>query len=111
MLLPRPSASASATDQRTIIDLTRRVIELEKPAQTVFDVKFYWGMFRVGEARLEDDTLIDRGGRAPELMPPFTLGQGHLSEGYMAPGHPFDIEDRSVIDRERLGTNGRETSL
>ena len=111
VLLPVTTAGRSASDQRAAVDLMRRVVDLEKPAHTVFDVKFYWGLFRLGEARLGEDTLIDRGGRAPDLMTPMTLGQGHLAEGYLAAGHPFDVRDRLVLGRdERLRENDQEKS-
>jgi phage tail-like protein len=112
VLLPVAGAGPSADAQRMAVDLARRVIELEKPAHTIFDVKFYWGMFRLGEARLGEDTLIDLGGRAPELTTPMTLGSGHLAASYLAPGHPFDVRNRTVLGgREQpLGKNDQEKS-
>ena len=35
-------------------------------------------------------------------MPPFVLGRDYLSEGYLSPGHPQDVPDRLVLDRDRL---------
>src|SRR2546427_441431 len=84
------------TGRRQRLDLVRRVVDLEKPAHTVFDLRFYWALFRVGEARLGEDTLVDRGGRAPDLLPPLRLGQGHLAESYLAPAHPHDVRDRRI---------------
>ena len=104
VLLPVPAAAArGAEEQQRRLDLAQRVIDLEKPAHTVFDVRFYWAMFRLGEARLSTDTLIDRGGRAPELLPPLVLGQGYLVESYLAPGHPQNVAERQILGRERLG--------
>jgi hypothetical protein len=68
----------------------------------VFDVKFYWAMFRLGEARLGVDTLVDLGGRAPELLAAMELGRGHLAEGYLAPRPPMDAADRRVLGRDPL---------
>jgi hypothetical protein len=79
-------------------ELAERVIALEKPAHTVGEVKFYWAMFRVGEARLGMDTLVDVGSRSPDLMPPLTLGHGALSEGRLTPVPVERITERRLID-------------
>ncbi len=101
VMLPAPTQLTPEERQRRL-DLAMRVIDLERPAHTRFDVKFYWAMFRVGQARLGQDTLIHLGSRAPELLPPFVLGQNYISEGYLAPGHPQNVSERSVIGRDRL---------
>jgi len=105
VLLPTPLEDPDGTEHRRLLEWTKRLIELEKPAHTIFDVKFYWALFRVGEARLGEDTLIDLGSRAPQLMPPMVLGQQHLSESYLAPGYPHNVADRQVIGRDRLTTS------
>ncbi len=110
VVLPVP-AGGTAEQHRARMEQARRVVELEKPAHTVFDVRFYWAMFRVGEARLGMDTLIDLGGRAPELMAAVVLGRAHLAEGYLAAGPPRDATDRRILGRDALTgrpTNGRE---
>ena len=90
------------------MDLSRRVVELEKPAHTVFDVKFYWAIFRVGEARLQVDTLIDQGSRAPQLLPKLILGQGFVGQSYLAPPVPEDATDRLILGRDSLRNDPRE---
>lgn len=68
----------------------RRVVELEKPAHTLFDVRFYWAMFRVGKrARLGVDTVASLGSRAPEARRAMVLGRAHLAESFLRPrpGH------------------------
>jgi phage tail-like protein len=99
--VPRTRAQQPAIPQQQL-DLARRIGELEKPAHTVFDLRFYWAMFRIGEVRLGEDTLLDRGSRAPELMPSMVLGQGYLAESFLAPGHPHDVADRYILGREPL---------
>ena len=103
VLVPIPRSQDNTEEfRRTRLDLVRRVVDLEKPAHTVFDVKFYWALFRVGAARLGDDTLVYRGGRDPELLPPLRLGQGYLAESHLAPGHPQNVTDRQIVGRDAL---------
>lgn len=102
VLLPvRRTDTADTASQQQLRALTERIVNLEKPAHTIFDVKFYWAMFRVGEARLGSDTLLDLGSRAPELTPPMVLGREHLAEAYLAPGHPQNVRDRFVVGRQQ----------
>jgi hypothetical protein len=98
VLLPTPTGQSNVPQndpQR--LQLAKRIVDLEKPAHTVFDVKFYWAMFRVGAALLGEDSLLDRGSRAPELMPPFVLGKEYLAEAFLAAGHPQNVAERQVI--------------
>ncbi|HEY2900423.1 MAG TPA: phage tail protein [Polyangia bacterium] len=98
VLLPVPAREAFALElhqQRR--DLANRIINLEKPAHTLFDVKFYWAMFRVGEARLAVDTLLDQSSRAPELMPPTVLGQAFLAESHLAATPPERESERPIL--------------
>lgn len=102
VLLPmRQTDTFDAAAHRALSDLARRVVELEKPAHTTFDIKFYWAMFRLGEVRLGDDTLLDLGSRAPGLMRPMLLGAEHLAESYLAPAHPQNVRERpNVLGRQ-----------
>jgi phage tail-like protein len=103
VLVPIPRSQDNTEEfRRTRLDLVRRVVELEKPAHTVFDVKFYWALFRVGAARLGDDTLVYRGGREPDLLPPLRLGQGYLAESHLVPGHPQNVDQRRIVGRDTL---------
>ena len=84
VLLPAPANGANAPDAVAgQLDLARRVVDMEKPAHTTFSIRFYWAMFRVGEARLGLDTLIEYGGRSPQFMQPLVLGQGYLAESFL----------------------------
>lgn len=98
VMLPVPASEAFAVElhqQRKA--LAERIVELEKPAHTRFDVRFYWAMFRAGEARLGFDTQLDKGSRAPDLMPQLVLDRGFLAEARLAgsPGERF--EERQMI--------------
>ena len=82
--------------------LVERVVELEKPAHTVFDVKLYWDLFRVGEARLQLDTIVHLGSRSPDLLRPLVLGDAHLAESYLAAAPPQDSAERLILGRDSL---------
>jgi phage tail-like protein len=103
VLLPvSPTASQDASLRLRQLQLASRIIELEKPAHTLFDVRFYWALFRLGEARLGEDTQIGAGSRAPELLPPLVIGETALAENFLAPAHPYDVPHRFVIGRDTL---------
>lgn len=105
VLLPAPlSPRLSPDQQQERLALAQRIIDLEKPAHTIFEVKFYWAMFRIGEARLQLDTVIDRGSRAPELLPPAVLDRAFVGESFLAPRAPEDASDRYILGRDPLGT-------
>jgi hypothetical protein len=107
VLLPVAGTNDVEERRRQRLELVRRIIELEKPAHTIFDVKFYWSLFRIGEARLGEDTLVDRGGRSPDLLPPLRLGEGHLAASHLTPAHPHDIADRRVVGRDAIEPGSR----
>lgn len=95
-----PVSATDATDSDTLKrreKLARRIVELEKPAHTIFDVRFYFAMNRIGEARLGHDTAIGAGSRAPELLPTAILGKAYVGESFIGPdGLPL------TPDRARL---------
>ncbi|HLK37675.1 MAG TPA: phage tail protein, partial [Polyangiaceae bacterium] len=104
VLIPLPpGGSADTAQQQQQLDLVTRLVQLEKPAHTTFDVRFYWAMFRIGQVRLGYDTLLDQGSRIPQLAPSMILGYGHLLEGHLAPGFPQDARHREVAGRNPLG--------
>jgi phage tail-like protein len=80
-------------------DMVDRIVRLEKPAHTAFALKRYWDFFRAGEARLGLDTRLGDSARFVAML----LGAGYLTESYLEPPYPFDIADRLVADRDRLG--------
>lgn len=101
--LPVPASdTGNALEYQERKRLAERLVALEKPAHTVFEVKFYWAMFRVGEARAAIDTQIHHGSRAPDLLGPMVLGQNYLAEGYLAPRPPQDAHDRTIVGRDPI---------
>jgi phage tail-like protein len=104
VLLPVPLVhrdNQAALDERRA--RAERIINLEKPAQTNFEVKFYWAAFRLGAARLGTDTIVDRGSRMLNLTRPVILDQTYLAESYLASRNPPDLTDRQIVGRARLG--------
>ncbi|MBI1762141.1 MAG: hypothetical protein HYR56_11980 [Acidobacteria bacterium] len=95
------AAAEEARRQRQAI--AARIIALEKPAHTVFDVRFYRDLFRVGAVRLGFDTVLDQGSRAPDLLPPFVLDESFLGEGWLGVRLPDRLAD-ATGDRLLLGS-------
>lgn len=105
VLLPLRAGADEALDPRlreARRERARRIVELEKPAHTNFDVNFYHAMFIVGEARLGYDTVIDAGGRSPDLVSRLVLGQGYLASGTLGARSPQAATDRNVLGRDPL---------
>ena len=92
---------ATSDEQMTRLALIKRIVQREKPAHSTFDVKPYWALFRVGEARLGFETQIGEGSR----FVPSILGRTELAEGYITTTHPWNVEDRFVSDRDSAGSN------
>lgn len=97
VLVPTTLTSDTAVQQQHM-ELVRRIVALEKPAHTNFEVRQYWAAFRVGEARIGYETLLDMDSRFTALV----LGQGYLAEGFVAPEHPWDVAERTVVGRDQL---------
>jgi phage tail-like protein len=111
VLLPAPKQpDPDGSEHQRRYDLAQRVIDLEKPAHTVYDIKFYWAYFRVGQARLGDDTIVDRGSRAPELMPSMVLGRNYLAGSYLTPTWPQDVQRRQIVGRDRVKPSKSEST-
>jgi phage tail-like protein len=85
-----------SSDELAMVD---RIIDQGKPAHTAFALQPYEELFVVGRARLGLDTEL---ARSPQFTP-VVLGQSLLGRGYLGYARPFDIADRVVSDRDRLG--------
>jgi phage tail-like protein len=79
--------------------MVQRIVDLEKPAHSAYDVRRYWDYFRVGEVRLGIDTLL---GEAQRFVP-VILGRQALAEGYLYPAPPSDSAERLLLNRDQLG--------
>jgi phage tail-like protein len=86
-----------STDELAMVG---RIIEQGKPAHTAFALQPYEELFVVGRARLGLDTEL---ASSPQFAP-VSLGQSLLGRGYLGYARPFDISDRLVSDRDRLGS-------
>lgn len=80
--------------------MVERIIENAKPAYTAFALRRYYELFVIGQARLGIDTEI---GHAPTFQPMIPGGPPPLAMGYLGYPRPFDIADRVVSDRDRVG--------
>ena len=79
--------------------MIERIVAVNAPAHTSYVVRGYYDLFIVGQARLGLDTQL---GSSPSFSP-MVVGQGYLAGTYLGFPHPFELTDRIVIDRDRVG--------
>lgn len=96
VLLPRKRVDSSIDEEAALLARARRIVEIEKPAHTRFDIRFYWAMNRVGEARLGLDSAIGQGSRAPELVPGAILGRAYAGASFVG-GPPVPPRGRERV--------------
>lgn len=80
--------------------MIEKIVQAGKPAHTGYLVRRYYDLFVVGQARLGLDTQL---GDGPRFIPMVT-GRDYLAAGYLGYPRPYDITDRIVLDRDRVGT-------
>lgn len=97
VLLPLAGVAEDPFELQRQLQLARRIVELEKPAHTVFDVRFYWALNRIGEARLGLDTLLDEGSRSPRLRPDAVLGHSYVGATFVAGATSTSGSDRQLL--------------
>jgi phage tail-like protein len=94
-----PTTPAEALDLQTQrLSRVQQIVEREKPANTDFDVKLYWALFRIGAARVGLDTTLGESSRFVAIV----LGREYLGQSYLERSHPWNVADRSVLGRDRL---------
>jgi hypothetical protein len=79
--------------------MVERIVRLERPAHTRFDVRRYYDYFRVGEARLGTDSVLGEESRFVAMV----LDRDYLARGYLAPAPPMDTRERLIADRDHAG--------
>ena len=89
-------ASLSA-DQHAMV---QRIVAANGPAHAAFALRTFDELFVIGQARLGLDTEL---GSAP-LFQPLLMGSVGLAGGYLGYPHPFELTDRAVSDRDRIGS-------
>jgi phage tail-like protein len=94
-----PADAQSTIAQRAKMSLAQRVIDLEKPAHSSYDIKFYWAFFRVGDARLGEDSVLDYGSRATQLLLPAVLGDAYVGSEYVTDHLPGDLRRRPFLQQ------------
>jgi phage tail-like protein len=82
-----------------VVAMIERIATVNKPVHTAYTMRGYYDLFIVGQARLGIDTQL---GTGPSFSP-MLLGQGYLAQTYLGFPHPFELPDRIVIDRDRVG--------
>jgi phage tail-like protein len=90
-----PDDHEAVSRNQVLAGLVKRIVELEKPAHTVFDVRFFWAVFRLGDARLGRDTIAELGTRGLGFRPT-VLGREHIGETVLSNGLPADLASRAA---------------
>jgi len=98
-------------EQSRKLELVRRVIDLEKPAHTICDFRYYWNLFRLEEVRLGMDTLLGLGSRDPLLNPTLVLGEGYVGESRLGLPQPEKYSSRYVLGSENLNKHKKDEEL
>lgn len=80
-------------------EIVKRIVELEKPAHTSFDVKQYFAMFRVGEARLGMETIMEPARPLQDAV----LGGHYLAEGFLSLPPAWKVPGRLILGRDTAG--------
>jgi phage tail-like protein len=79
-----------------------RIVEAARPAHAAFEVRWFSGLLVVGESRVGVDSLVGESLRFEPIVLDRT-DRADLAAGVLAADHPFDVADRIVSDRDRLG--------
>jgi Beta-galactosidase len=102
VLVPvRPEEGDEERAQR--IGRVERVVRLEKPAHTEYEVRSFWAAWRVGEARVGHETVVGEGSRFMALV----LGAGRLAAVYVSARSPWEERDRMILGRDRVRASQR----
>ncbi len=75
------------------------IVAAARPAHAAFEIRMRSGLLVVGEAQVGVDTLL---GESVHFAP-IVLDVTEIGAGVIGASHPFDVVDRIVSDRDRLG--------
>ena len=90
--------SDSAATQTQRLALAQRITQNEKPAHTDFNVKLYWAVFCVGQARVGMETVVGPSSRFAAMV----LDQGTLAASHLGFTLPWTVRSRLVAGRDQV---------
>ncbi|MGY1757952.1 phage tail protein [Geodermatophilus sp. SYSU D00803] len=90
--------------QRDHLARVAQVVERERPAHTAYEIRPYWAAFQVGAARIGAETTVGPSSRFAALV----LGEGRLAGARVGGRSPWDVSDRWVVGRDRIGRRARD---
>jgi phage tail-like protein len=79
--------------------MVARIVGVARPAHAGFEIRCFSGLLVIGEAQVGVDSVV---GESPRFEP-IVLDRTDLAAGVLAASHPFEIADRIVADRDRIG--------